>query len=197
MMFTTGSIYILCFLHLKYQFEQVYLEIYDCLKRKAYPKIMSLFKAHMTIEKETKLVNNEMKYYIYIMYVIIKPCFSLFVYLSHSPDSTAIMRHMTSFIVLLIVQLLFTINYLCALVTRSAHKPQFPLYNTILSRDQNIPLRIRFKIMRFIERLSGPEIGFYCYDLFPMTSYYFTDYVLDSIGSYFLVLRTLQTNGFL
>ena len=114
-----------------------------------------------------------------------------------SPDSTATMRYISTFLVLLIVQLLFTINNLCALVTRSAHKPQLLLYNTILNRDQNIPHRIRLKTMRFVERLSGPKIGFYCYNLFPMTSYYFTDYVLDSIASYFLVLRTLRKSGFI
>ena len=57
-------------------------------------------------------------------------------------------------------------------------------------------IRKKLKFERFIERLSGPEIGFYCFNLFPINPYNFSDYVLDSMASYFLVIDLLEDNGF-
>ena len=147
------------------------------------------------MEKEARSLNEEMKYYIYILYKFVKPCFNVFVYLFFEPESKVITRIICGGIIVLIALLIFIMNYLCASVTAGAHKSQCTLYNTVLNKGQNISLRIRTKIMRFIERLSGPAIGFYCFDLFPMTSYYFTDYVLDSITSYILILKFLKRNG--
>ena len=197
MVFTTSSIYVITLLSLKYQFVQVQLEIEECLNRKLYHNLKELFESHILIERETFLMNKEMRHYIYIMYKVIKPCFNVLVYISHASDSIPIMKQVTTSTVVFLALMLFTINYQCASVTGAAHRPQSTLYKTVLSRNHNIPLKIRLKIMRFIERLSGPEIGFYCYDLFPMTSYKFADYVLDSIASYFLILTALQTNNFI
>ena len=136
-----------------------------------------------------------MKYYIYILYNFVKPCFNVFVYLYFEPESKVLAKINIMLQIILVALLIFIMNYLCASVTAAAHKSQSTLYNTALNKGENIPLRIRTKIMRFIERLSGPEIGFYCFDLFPMTSYNFTDYVFDSIVSYLLILKLLKRSG--
>ena len=87
-----------------------------------------------------------------------------------------------------------------AATTKFAHRPQFAFYTLLLSRDHNknrMTFKVRYKLMRFIERLSGPVIGFYCYDLFPMTTYEFTDYILDSMVSFLLIVKFLKRCGFI
>ena len=193
--FTISSLWILCMLHLKYQFTQLNLEIRDSIASSQHWKLLILFKHHINLEKEAWLLNEEMKYYIYILYNFVKPCFNVFVYLYFEPESKVLAKINIMLQIILVALLIFIMNYLCASVTAAAHKSQSTLYNTALNKGQNIPLRIRTKIMRFIERLSGPEIGFYCFDLFPMTSYNFTDYVFDSIVSYLLILKLLKRSG--
>ena len=146
-------------------------------------------KAHISIEHETTKLNKEIRNYIYILYKIVKPGFNTLVYLIFAHDSLIILRIIISIEVIIISLFIFMMNQLCGSVTNAAHKSQSSLYKTVLSRNQRIPRNIKLKIMRFIERLSGPEIGFYCYDLFAMNSYNFTDYVFDSIVSYLLIIK--------
>ena len=87
-----------------------------------------------------------------------------------------------------------------ASATKFAHRPQFAFYTLLLSPEHNtnrMSLKARYKLMRFIERLSGPVIGFYCYDLFPLTTYEFTDYILDSMVSFLLIVKFLRRCGFI
>ena len=46
--------------------------------------------------------------------------------------------------------------------------------------------------MAFIEKLDGPEIGFYCWVLFPMNSYMFYKYVANCVVTYFLIIRIIN-----
>ena len=80
-------------------------------------------------------------------------------------------------------------------IIKAAHRP-LSFLNNFIAQNKNIPLGTRIITTKFIERLSGPVIGFYCYDLFAMTSYKFTEYIYDSIASYFLFLKLLRKLGF-
>src|SRR6185437_14012990 len=82
------------------------------------------------------------------------------------------------------------INYVCTLVRRNAHKNRSKFY-TFLTHNRLL-LRRHMKIQAFIEHLSGRDIGFYCYDLFPMNNYEFFTYVCNGLMFYFL-LRTIIT----
>ena len=87
-----------------------------------------------------------------------------------------------------------------ASATKFAHRPQLAFYTLSLSRDHNknrMTFKVRYKIMRFIERLSGPVIGFYCGELFPLTTYEFTDYILDSMVSFLLIVKFFRKCGFI
>ena len=186
------------FLSLKYHFKQISEELIECLSENDYKKLNLVLKGHVLMENETKSINGEFKYYIHHIIKIVKPCLNTLVYLSHAPGTTPIMQFFATAIIFVICLTNFIVFHLCSSITTCAHKPQNYLYKNLLSKKRGgIPLIIQFKILRFIERLSGPEIGFYCYDLFPMTSYHFTDYVLDSIASYFLILKILKRNHFI
>ena len=193
-MFTaSGSTFIVIFLSLKYYFIQITEEINKCLLNGNHKRLIQTFEKHIIVEKQTKSVNEEFNYYLYQIVKLGKPCLNIFIYLTHSPSSTPIMKFFALILSCLIVFILFSVSYLCSCVTTSAHNSQNILYNNLMNRyNSKLPILIKLKIMRFIERLSGPKIGFYCYNLFPMTSYYFTDYVLDSIASYFLILGFLR-----
>ena len=52
-----------------------------------------------------------------------------------------------------------------------------------------LSLNGRLIIQNFIEKLSGPVIGFYCYDMFAVETYQFYDFVMGWISNYFLIIE--------
>ena len=56
-------------------------------------------------------------------------------------------------------------------INLAAHKPYKIMFTYMNRKRYRVPLRNRLKSMSFIERLSGPPIGYYCYDLFPVNSW--------------------------
>ena len=58
----------------------------------------------------------------------------------------------------------------------TAHHHRAKLDGNILGffRDSSFLLHLRLKLFILVENLSGPDIGFYCYDLFPTNIYRFS-----------------------
>ena len=84
------------------------------------------------------------------------------------------------------------VTYFNKVVVEAAHKP----YNLVFSylcntNSSKLPLVKRLKLLSFVERLSGPEIGFYCYDLFPMNSCEFYEMIMLSATNYLLLISLL------
>ena len=167
------------------------------MKNKNNNKIVSLLSFHISLEIETKQLNKEIKYHFYFLYKCVKPAFNIFVCLLFMDSTILVMRVVVTLALIAIAFVLYMISYQCSSVTTAAHKSQFTFYSILLLRDNKIPLKFKLKFLRFIERLSGPEIGFSCSDLFTINSYNFADYVLDSMYSYFLIINLLKKNGFL
>ena len=81
---------------------------------------------------------------------------------------------------------IFVVNYFLCSVGREAHK-SFPLIKSILTRKQ-IGLMTKLKVISLAERLSGPLIGFYCYDLFPFTNYEFYLFCVNCVSNFILFM---------
>ena len=71
---------------------------------------------------------------------------------------------------------IFVANYLVTIIGREAHR-SYAVLNSLIVRKR-LSGRIKLKVLGLIERLSGPVIGVYCYDLFPLTNYEFYFFVL-------------------
>ncbi len=55
---------------------------------------------------------------------------------------------------------------------------------------KRISLRYKLKTWNLIERLRGPKIGYYCYNLFALSSQAFNEYIAILFSNY-LLLNTL------
>ena len=75
---------------------------------------------------------------------------------------------------------------MCLWVSKSAHK-SYPLLYTYINKVKT-PLFLRFKLISFVEKLSGHPIGLYCYDLFPMNNFEFYQFVYICGANYFLIM---------
>jgi hypothetical protein len=73
-----------------------------------------------------------------------------------------------------------------ASIPKSAIKPYVKL-NSLIARKQ-INLQIKLKIVDLIERLSGPVIGIYCFELFPFTNYEFHLFAANCVKNFILFM---------
>ena len=80
------------------------------------------------------------------------------------------------------------INALQAMVITGAHG-FYPTLNSMMARKP-MSVRLKLKVLSLIEKLSGPEIGFYCFDFFPFTNYAFA-LLIGNMSSNLLMFITL------
>ena len=187
----------MCVLNLKYHFQQLNQEMNQQLKLKNYVQLASLLSHHVELENETKQLNEEIKYHFYSLYKCVKPSFNIFVCLLFMDDTVFEMRVVISLTLISLVFVLYVISDQCSSVITSAHRSKSVFYSCLITREHEIPLKLKLKFLQFVEYLSGPEIGFYCFDLFAVTRFNFADYVLDSMASYFLIVNLFRKNGLL
>ena len=187
-----SSLSYLIYLSLTLHFKQVHFDVEQSLKSNNFTRLVSVFKAHILMEKETKRINIEYKFYYLIAFKLFKFAFSPLINITHDPDTIPIIRLIVMIFDCLIVLSLIALFSSAVNVKRSAHKPISSLYHYMAQTDNRISLKMRMKMMLFIDRLSGPAIGFYCLNLFPITLYYFIDHIIEFGLNYLLLIDLLK-----
>ena len=138
---------------------------------------------HNIVVKECEDINRMYKIITFIIYYIASPSMILCTRLALSKDLDPIIKY-PLFLIAFIAGCVFVgMNFLSSLIRRTAHRPRLLLYKYL---DRSLTLRHRMKIMAFIEKLCGPDIGFYCLDLFPMNNYEFYLYITNCVKNYIL-----------
>ena len=150
--------------------------------------LMQSIIVHNFCDKKVKELNHFFRCITFIMYYLATPGFLSAIYGIQHKDTQLIARIFCIFIILTNFSAVISMNLMSTWITKNAHKP-YPLLHSFISRRQTrIPLRLKFKISQFIDRLSGPDIGFYCYDLFPINNYEFYQYITMTMQNYLLLI---------
>ena len=173
-------------LYLKFQFKETNEQILNCLKTQNTRLLLKSISKHIFVTKTTHQINNFYKRLIGVLYFMLTPLLVLFLFLSYEKDSIFLFRAVVAMFFVSCFSLLFLMNYLCGSVTKTAHKSLPVLHKYLI--ETKISLNEKLKIMSTIERLSGPDIGFYCFDLFPMNNYHFYRYFCNFFVLYFLMI---------
>ena len=115
----------------------------------------------------------------------------MLLHITHSRESNIYGRFIAATDFFFGFMLLYVVNNLCASVSSAAHKSYPMMYSFLIRNNTKIATKRKLKILAFIEKLSGPEIGIYCYDLFPMNNYEFYDFITSWAANYFLIMEFL------
>ena len=143
----------------------------------------------------TKEIDNVFKFVVYVLYNFASPALLMLLYATHARETVTIARPVCGFIVVMVYFVVFYLNLVSALISHSAKKPRKLLYKFLL--DNKMSLNIRLRVVVFIEKLSGPDIGFHCWNLFAMNNYTFYKYLANCGCTYFLILDLFnKTNQF-
>ena len=95
-----------------------------------------------------------------------------------------------SLLFILVYTLIFGLIFLNSQITRSAHSTRKYFYGYLNSTS--LPIKRRMKIMAFMEKLCGPDIGFYCWDWFPLNFFEFYQYCAFCASFYMMVVGFLS-----
>jgi hypothetical protein len=173
-------------LHLKYSFRQLKDMMKQNLKSRNLVLLIDKIHKHDYYSKLTLDWNKHFKYILFIIYFLKTPLLNIVLYLTVSEVNTYL-RLFWGFIAFNFTYTAFIANYICSSVSSSAHDFTSDLYAFLSNKRIIIPVQHRLKISGFIEKLCGPVIGYYCYDLFPFTNYEFYEYVSIVLSNYSLM----------
>ena len=184
------GIWFLTSLYLKYQYFEINEQIEESLKYRNVGLLIDAITKHDFVSQQTVRLNHLFKYILFILHYVSTPSANILMYLTHSEESNMWVRFWAIFAFILIAGIIFSINLFCALFSKPAHSSLRLLYSFMVRN--NVSTRDRFKLMNFIEKLSGPDIGFYCLNLFAMNNYQFFQYVMHCTSYYILFLIVLN-----
>ena len=148
--------------------------------------LIGLIKDHQKAEKLTEELNKFFRLMIVVLYYCATPALEILVYLSHYPTTFFYARFAAIFIFVIVFGVVFLVNFMSAQISKAAKKSYPALYTYVSRISRTRPAN--WKLVSFIEALSGNDIGFYCYDMFPMNNYEFYQYICITASNYFLML---------
>ena len=173
--------------YLKFKYREINYKIELSIKSENINLLMYSMKEHNYVEILTKRLNVFFRMITFIIYYIATIGFQLLLYITHHKDSNIFGKIITGFIFFSCFWAVLSMNLMSTGVIRSAHKSYPKLYKMI-SKGIRMSFRQRWKLLSFIEKLSGSPIGFYCYDLFPMNSYEIYKYICIAGSNYILIM---------
>jgi hypothetical protein len=131
---------------------------------------MEVFKEHETVSRLTNDINRWMRYLMGVYYFCSVAPLDLGIVLMMSEHNLWLKLTIGLLLIVIIVNACY-INHLQATVIKLAHGC-YPTLNSMMA-NKPMSVRLKLKVLALIEKLTGPEIGMYCFDLFPFTNYAF------------------------
>ncbi len=146
--------------------------------------LMDVIHEHNYYSELTLECNKIFRYVLVTVYFLLTPLLDIGVYMT-AFEVNYVLRIFYAFLAIGVSLVIFIVNYISSSLSSSAHDFTADLYTFLTSK--RIPVQHKLKISSFIEKLCGPVIGYYCYDLFSFTNYEFYEFVSFVFCNYFLL----------
>jgi hypothetical protein len=173
-------------LHLKYSFRQIKDMMKQNIRYENSVLIIDKIHKHDYYSKLTLDWNQHFKYMLFIVYFLTPPLLNII--LNYAIFEVDIyLRIFCGFMIFNFYYIILIANYICSSLSSSAHDFTSDLYSFLSNKRIIIPVQHRLKISAFAEKLCGPVIGYYCYDVFHYTSYTFYEYISIVSCNYILM----------
>ena len=175
-------------LYLRNKFQELNDSIVYFTKQNDIESMLRVIIEHDAVAVLAHKLNKSCRFYIFIIVFMEVPALQLMSYMTYQESTTSSARLTSwSFFVSYIV-LLVPLSMIATNITRWAHRPINRVYSFMAKNK--VDLKSQMKLQIFIERLSGPPIGFYCLNFFPVTNYEFYQYILTVASNHLLFMET-------
>ena len=168
---------------IKYGFKNAHRQFRLALRFGSRKDIERAIDRHNSVVRVCEEQNRMFKVFLFVLYYIGSPAIILCINLALSNRIDLFIKYTLSVALAIVLSVVFCLNLFNSLITKTAEKPRLHLYRYL---NRKLTFRHRMRIMRFIERLCGSEIGFYCLDLFHMNNYEFYLYITNCAKNYIL-----------
>jgi len=177
--------------YIQYRFDQVNDLIVEEIKKRKPSLNSSLFSLIGEHDQLCGLVYKNgllVNIGLFIIYFGFTPMLDLMIYHAINFTDDGIINAAMRTVALFFTYFLYQFAYCSACLYKSAHSIYFPL-NCVMAKygRRIINPRKRLTISLCIERLGGPPITTYCWNLFALTNYEFYEFVAGFTCNYFLV----------
>lgn len=172
-------------LYLKYQFKQIKDQVRRSFQKNNVILLMNAINKHHFYSQLTTKFNNLFKYNLAIVYFTSGPALALLLSLALNSTFNLYIRIAYYVVIVQICIALYVFNYIASSYSSSAHSFTSIMYKFL--NEKQISIEHKLKINTFIEKITGPAIGFYCLDFFPFNSYELYRYIMFISASYILV----------
>ena len=153
--------------------------------------LIDLIEEHNYFTKITADINKSFRIGIISVYFLTVPMISLLVYSTHHKNTEYITKVLGGLCAIAGTGLAFQLLSVFPIVIKAAHSPYPLIFSRFCKSVDVTDIGTRLKLISFMERLSGPDIGFYCYDLFPMNSWQLFHLLIISAMNYILLMQFL------
>jgi len=189
--FYTALFYIAT-LHFIYQYKQVKDRVQECVKSKISRLLIEAINDHNRCTEQVQNFNKVVSIALLFIYFFGAIGIDILIHVIIHKSINVYMRLLYAITAFGFVFTLYIFTYTASSLSKSAHNLTNDLYSFMFRNKSN--LRNKIKILAFIEKLCGPVIGYYCYNLFAFTTLEFYQY-MAFISSTYTLLSNLLFNG--
>ena len=125
-----------------------------------------IIKEHEVSANITYKINDTNKFFLLVYYYSSVPIFDILIIITLLDEINLTVRLAALYALNVGFLIMLNVNYFVASVPTIAHKPYNRLNINTIIVTKNLYQRFKGKVLGLIEKLSGPVIGYYCYDLF-------------------------------
>ena len=145
---------------------------------------VQLISEHNTICKYIADINKFGSLVIFGLYYMIQPTYIMAMIIAESEEVEPFFKLIFFSGTLIIFTIILLVTRYVSRISELSRQPLNILFRFM--SENRLTLEERLKTMTYIDRLMGPDIGFYCLDLFPIDSYEFYLFVVDCVKNYLL-----------
>jgi hypothetical protein len=179
-------VYFWTILYLKYHFQQIRETIQHCVKTGNSTLLIDAIHEHNYFTELTEKFNEMLCVGLGITYFCGTPAIDILLHLTICSENLYLRSFYTLFLAQVVI-FLFIFTFISR-ISIFAHNVSSDIHNFLLRKHTTkIQLINKLKISSFIEKLYGTFIGYYCFDLFPFTTFEFYQYMYFISGTYFLL----------
>ena len=89
----------------------------------------------------------------------------------------------------------FAANLMSTWISNAAKRSNSSIYAYLSKVEKNDYIN-QFKLVTLLEKMTDREIGYYCYDMFPMNNYEFYQYLSITGLNYFLIMDLVSKTNY-
>ena len=178
--------------YLRIKFDEIHKRFELSLKSYRYKMSMAILKdaifEHVYIEKMTSDFNRYLGKSIFVIYYTLTPGILGAIYNTHHDETKMSIKVVILIFVFFLLSGIFLMAKMAIMVNHEAKRSRTLIYSYLSRTELKFETKNKLFLITFMEHLTEREIGFFCWNLFPINSFEIYRYIYFSAQNYLLIM---------